>query len=66
VWSSGDVALTEAQMKKSDRFVEGEFRYERIEGASHWIQLDAPEELAALLVAHFSASEEVAPRPNGV
>jgi pimeloyl-ACP methyl ester carboxylesterase len=50
VWSTGDVALTEDQMTGSQRRVDGAFRYERIEGVSHWIPLDAPERLADLVL----------------
>ena len=54
VWSSGDVALCEAQMTASRRFVDGPWRYERIDGVSHWIPLQAPERLAALLLDFLS------------
>jgi pimeloyl-ACP methyl ester carboxylesterase len=50
VWSTGDAYLTEAQMTASKPFVAGEWRYERIENASHWLQLDQPERLNALLL----------------
>ena len=50
VWSSGDLALTERQMVDSAAYVTGPWRYERIEGAGHWMQLDATSELNALLV----------------
>lgn len=50
VWSTRDLALVEAQMTGSSEFVAGEWRYERIEGASHWIPLDAPGELNALVL----------------
>jgi pimeloyl-ACP methyl ester carboxylesterase len=50
IWSSGDRYLTEDRMIASERFVEGAWRYERIEGASHWIPLDAPDRLNALLL----------------
>ena len=33
----------------------GEWRYERIEGASHWMQLDAPERVNELLLEWFRA-----------
>lgn len=49
VWSSGDGALLEPQMLGSREHVAGEWRYEKIDGASHWIPLDAPEKLTALL-----------------
>lgn len=50
IWSSGDMALTEEQMRSSSQFVTGPWRYERIEGAGHWVPLDAPERLNDLLV----------------
>lgn len=48
VWSSGDMALTEHQMRRSGEFVD-DFRYERIEGVSHWIPVEAPERTTALI-----------------
>ncbi len=50
VWSSGDMALTEAQMTGSAAHVTGPWRYERIDGAGHWIPLDRPDEVSRLLL----------------
>jgi pimeloyl-ACP methyl ester carboxylesterase len=50
VWSTGDVALTENQMTDSAENVAGPWRYERLEGAGHWLQLDAPAQVNALLL----------------
>lgn len=50
VWSDGDSLLTEQQMLASNEHVAGRWRYERIEGASHWIPLDQPERINALLL----------------
>jgi pimeloyl-ACP methyl ester carboxylesterase len=55
VWSSGDFALTEAQMTSSARNVAGPWRYERIDGAGHWMQLDAPGEVNRLLIDFLTA-----------
>jgi len=49
VWSSGDFALTERQMTDSKNYVDGPFRYERIDGAAHWMQAEKPDEVTALL-----------------
>ncbi|MEP7201722.1 MAG: alpha/beta fold hydrolase [Ilumatobacteraceae bacterium] len=49
IWSSGDVALVESGMKSSERFVDNTWRYERIDGAGHWMQLEAPDQVTALL-----------------
>ncbi len=50
VWSSGDIALLESQMTGSSAFVTGPWRYERIDGAGHWMQLEAPDRVNELLV----------------
>ena len=57
VWSSGDVALTEHQMTSSAANVNGPWRYERIDGASHWIPVDAPERLNELLIDFLTGEE---------
>ncbi len=44
------MALTEEQMTGSERFVAGPWRYERLEGVSHWVPVHAPDRLNALLV----------------
>lgn len=53
VWSAGDPALVEAQMRDSACRVDGPWRYQRIEHAGHWIPLDRPERLAALALEWF-------------
>lgn len=50
VWSTDDMALLEEQMTASADHCAAGFRYERIEGAGHWIPLDAPGEINALLL----------------
>jgi len=50
VWSSDDIALLEEGMTGSAKFVTGPWRYERIDGAGHWPQLDAPDTVNALLL----------------
>jgi pimeloyl-ACP methyl ester carboxylesterase len=50
LWSTGDVYLVEHGMKESGAYVEGSWRYERIEDASHWMQLDQPERVNTLLL----------------
>jgi pimeloyl-ACP methyl ester carboxylesterase len=50
IWSSGDNFLTEDGMLGSGEHVTGSWRYERIEGAGHWLQLDAPTQVNALLL----------------
>jgi pimeloyl-ACP methyl ester carboxylesterase len=50
VWSSDDLFLTEGQMIGSEKYVSGPFRYERIEGAGHFMQLEVPNEVNRLLL----------------
>jgi pimeloyl-ACP methyl ester carboxylesterase len=55
LWSSGDNYLTEGPMVRSAEHVSGPWRYERIEGASHWLQLDAPERVNELMLEFLGA-----------
>jgi len=48
IWSDGDAFVTERQMIESPLQ-----RYERIEGASHWMQLDQPERVNELILQHL-------------
>ena len=50
VWSTGDFALGEAQMTESAQNVAGPWRYERLEGPGHWMQLEAPDQVNQLLL----------------
>lgn len=50
VWSTGDFALTEKQMTGSEQFVDGPWRYERLDGPGHWMQWEAPEKVNGLLL----------------
>jgi pimeloyl-ACP methyl ester carboxylesterase len=50
VWSSGDLALTEEAMTGSAAHVAGPWRYERLDDVGHWMQLEAPEAVSALLL----------------
>ena len=53
MWSTGERYLTEAPMIRSGEYVTGPWRYERVEGASHWLQLDAPDRVNRLLLEHL-------------
>jgi pimeloyl-ACP methyl ester carboxylesterase len=50
IWSTGDGALTEVQMTDSAQNVAGPWRYERLDGPGHWMQLEAPAEVNTLLL----------------
>jgi pimeloyl-ACP methyl ester carboxylesterase len=55
LWSSGDVALTERQMLDSGANVDGPWRYERLDGPGHWMQLEAPDQVNGLLLDFLPA-----------
>lgn len=59
MWSDGDDHCGEAQMLASQHHVIGSWRYLRIEGASHWIPLDAPEAVNKALGEFLSSSAAV-------
>jgi pimeloyl-ACP methyl ester carboxylesterase len=50
IWSTGDMALSEVQMTDSAQSTAGPFRYERLDGPGHWMQLDAPDQVNELLL----------------
>jgi pimeloyl-ACP methyl ester carboxylesterase len=50
IWSDGDRYLDGARMRASGDLVSGPWRYAEVTGASHWIPLDAPDELNAQLL----------------
>lgn len=57
VWSDGDLALTEGQMRGSSAYVD-DFRFERVEGCGHWIPEEAPEAASALLLDFLAGGRE--------
>jgi pimeloyl-ACP methyl ester carboxylesterase len=57
IWSSGDMALTERQMVGSAEHVKEPWRYQRVEGAGHWLQLEAPDTVNRLLLEHLGTAE---------
>jgi pimeloyl-ACP methyl ester carboxylesterase len=50
IYSDGDRFLTEGQMTGSARYCDAGFRYLRVSGANHWMQLDAPEKVTPLIL----------------
>src|SRR4029453_11624553 len=55
VWSSRDFALTEAQMTLSEPYVNGPWRYERIDNVDHCVRVHAPDQLNRLLLEFLGA-----------
>ena len=55
VYSTGDPALAEDQMANAARWVDADWRYERLDGVGHWLQIEAAERVNAWLLEWFSA-----------
>ena len=54
IWGTEDHCLAEDQMANSARRVSGQWRYERIEGAGHWLPLEEPAQVARLASDWFN------------
>lgn len=55
VWSTNDVALGRGAAEATAEHVEGPYRFEVLEGVSHWVPEQAPDELNRLLLEHLAA-----------
>lgn len=54
VWSTEDEALGREGAELTEKYVEGPYRFEVIEGVSHWIPEEAADRLNELLREHFT------------
>jgi pimeloyl-ACP methyl ester carboxylesterase len=54
VFGTEDVALTEEQMMESAAYVRAEWRYVRMSGVGHWLQIERPDETNQLLLEWFA------------
>lgn len=50
VFSTGDAFLLSDQMSESGHYVAGQWRYECLDGPGHWLMLEEPERVNALLL----------------
>ena len=53
VWSTNDAALGGVAARRTRRWVDAPYRFEVLEGVSHWIQREVPDRLVELLVSHL-------------
>ncbi|MEV7001025.1 alpha/beta hydrolase [Streptomyces sp. NPDC093982] len=58
VWSTEDIAFGPAAAQETERWVKGPYRFETLQGVSHWIPEEAPETLSRLLLEHLQAHGE--------
>lgn len=56
IWGSEDHCLAEDQMQRSARRMTAPWRYERIEGAGHWLPLEHPRRVSELALDWFGAA----------
>ena len=57
-WSDGDTALCIDGAVLTEQYVEGPYRFEVVEGVSHWIPDLAPDAMSSLLVEHVTRYSE--------
>jgi pimeloyl-ACP methyl ester carboxylesterase len=56
VWSTADIALGRGGAEATVDHVEGPYRFEVLEGVSHWIPEEAADDLNRLLLDHLSSA----------
>jgi pimeloyl-ACP methyl ester carboxylesterase len=58
VWSDGDAALGRQAAERTRDFVDGDYTFVELTGASHWIPDERPDELAAAVLAQLERHPE--------
>ena len=58
VWSTDDIALGREAAEATAQYVSGPYRFEVLEGVSHWIPETAPDQLNGLLLDFSRARTE--------
>jgi pimeloyl-ACP methyl ester carboxylesterase len=56
VWSDGDTAVARRGAEQTGRFCDGPYAFVTLEGVTHWIPTQAPEQLAAAALARMADS----------
>ena len=60
VWSTADMALGKVAALATAQYVTGSFRFEKLEGVSHWIPAETPAPASALILLHLHANSSTA------
>ncbi|MEU0084420.1 alpha/beta hydrolase [Streptomyces sp. NPDC006274] len=58
VWSTRDSAFGPTAARETGQWVSGPYRFETLDGVSHWVPEEAPESLNSLLLGHLRANGE--------
>ncbi len=53
IWGNADSYVSISPMARSEDYVSAEYRFEILEGISHWVTETAPEEVTIFLTDHF-------------
>ena len=56
VWSTDDIALGREGAEATGQYIDGPYRFEILEGVSHWIPEQAADDLNRLLLDHLSTA----------
>ena len=62
-WGDGDRFVSRAAAGLCGRYVSGPYRFEVLEGASHWLPEEAPERVGSMLATHFARAQAASTRP---
>jgi pimeloyl-ACP methyl ester carboxylesterase len=57
IWGDQDHALGEVAALATAKYVSGPFRFERLNGKSHWLPEECPDEVARLVLAQLNDDE---------
>jgi pimeloyl-ACP methyl ester carboxylesterase len=65
VWGSEDIALGKTAAFNTGNYVDARYRFEELQGRSHWLVEEVPEEIARMVLEHLGAgSSQPSLRPN--
>ncbi len=54
IWGTNDVALGREGAELTEKYVEGQYRFEILEGVGHWVPEQSPDRLNEVLREHFA------------
>lgn len=58
IWSTQDHALGEAAAMATSKYVTGPYCFERLEGSTHWLLEEVPDQVSALVLKHVCSNRE--------
>ncbi|MBV8828500.1 MAG: haloacid dehalogenase type II [Acidobacteriaceae bacterium] len=61
IWGSADMALGRTAAERTSVYVTGPYRFEPLEGKSHWLIEEVPDFISGLLIQHLTANPQPIP-----